>query len=63
MPVNSLENTIELKVKQATDKVQEKYFRQFINSKTSEERELLHTKTVVVKDIAATLINTLRENK
>ena len=63
MPVRNLEQTIELKVIKAKEKLLENYCKQFLSTTTSEERELLHVKTKVLKDVIATLINTLHEMK
>lgn len=63
MTVKNLNETLEQKVNEAKANVQQKFFKEFLNTKSMEEREFLHAKLSVLDDIMFTLINTIRGNK
>jgi len=58
----NLEDKLITRVKDAKDKVGVKLYKEFMNSKTPEERELIHAKTSVLNDLTFSLINDIRGN-
>lgn len=50
------------KVNEAKAKTLKKLFKEFTQSKTVAERELIHAKTKVLDDVSFTLINNIRGN-
>jgi len=58
----NLEDKLILKVEEARTRVGAKLYKQFINSKTPEERESIYAKTSILKDLTFSLINDIRGN-
>ena len=58
----NLEQTIIEKIETAKIKVGTKLYKNFMNSKSSDERELIHAKTQVLNDLTFQLINAIRGN-
>ena len=58
----NLEDKLIIKIEDAKTRVSTKLYKQFMNSKSAEERELIHAKTTVLKDLTFSLINDIRGN-
>ena len=52
-----------LKATEAKANVLDKYYKQFINTTTAEERELLHAKLTVLDDVVWAMTTEIRGNK
>ncbi len=60
MKIANLTDSLINKVESAKSKVEERYYKEFKNSKSGEERELIFAKLDVLKAVTSVLTNDIR---